>query len=228
MPLIRGTTLAERIGLGPVSQDEVVRIGAALGGALAYIHAHGVVHRDVKPSNVLLGHNGQIFLADFGIARSGESDQTLTAPGQLTGTAAYLAPEQVEGDMIGSGCDVYALGLVLLEALTAVRAYRGSTLEQALARLWRQPEIPLSLGPGWVRLLDAMTARDPDHRPASASITELFHRHRPEGIDHAGIRRRDHLRHRVPDQRHLHLHRRGLRPDEPAAGRPGLPRTALG
>ena len=82
MPLIRGMTLAERIATGPVSPGEAQRIGTALAQALAYTHAQGVVHRDVKPSNILLGDSGQILLADFGIARSDQSDQTVTAPGR--------------------------------------------------------------------------------------------------------------------------------------------------
>ena len=176
MPLVQGATLAGRIASGPVPADEVQRIATALAQALAYIHGLGIVHRDIKPSNVLLGRDGQIFLADFGIARSDEGDYPAARPGFLVGTAAYLAPEQVWGDEAGPACDVYALGLVLLEALTATRAYRGTTLEQALARIRRQPEIPVSLGPGWVRLLDAMTARDAARRPDAASLTGRLHR----------------------------------------------------
>jgi eukaryotic-like serine/threonine-protein kinase len=166
MPLVEGTTLADRIAAGSLAGREVEHIGAALAGALNHVHAHGVVHRDVKPSNVLLGHDGQVFLADFGIACLREEPGPREDPrAPLTGTAAYLAPEQVESGTIGYPGDVYALGLVLLEALTAVRAYRGTALEQALARLWRQPEIPESLGPRWTALLGAMTDRDPARRP---------------------------------------------------------------
>jgi serine/threonine protein kinase len=139
------------------------------------VHTHGIVHRDVKPSNVLLGRDRQVFLSDFGIAcLRDESDQIADPHFSLTGTAAYLAPEQVESGTIGHPGDVYALGLVLLEALTGVRAYRGSTLEQALARLWRQPEIPASLGPRWSRLLGAMTARDPARRPQPLRIADIL------------------------------------------------------
>jgi serine/threonine protein kinase len=175
MPLIQGTTLADRIAFGPLSGREAAHVGAALAGALDCVHVHKVVHRDVKPSNVLLGRDGQVFLADFGIAcRHGEPDQTAIPHFSMTGTAAYLAPEQVESGTIGYPGDVYALGLVLLEALTGVRAYHGSMLEQALARLWRQPEIPPSLGPGWSGVLEAMTSRDPARRPQSHGIAEAL------------------------------------------------------
>jgi serine/threonine protein kinase len=175
MPLIQGTTLADRIVFGPLAGREARTVGVALAGALECVHTHGVVHRDVKPSNVLLGRDGQVFLADFGIAcRHGEPDQAAPPRFSMTGTAAYLAPEQVESGTIGYPGDVYALGLVLLEALTGVRAYRGPMLEQALARLWRQPEIPASLGPGWSELLGAMTARDPAQRPQPCRVAEAL------------------------------------------------------
>jgi serine/threonine protein kinase len=177
MPLVEGTTLAERIAAGPLARDEVERIGAALAGALDCVHVHGVVHRDVKPSNVLLGRDRQVFLADFGIAclrDESELDRIADPQFSLTGTAAYLAPEQVESAAIGYPGDVYALGLVLLEALTGVRAYRGTPLEQALARLWRQPEIPASLGPRWADLLGAMTARDPARRPRALRVADFL------------------------------------------------------
>jgi eukaryotic-like serine/threonine-protein kinase len=175
MPLVQGMTLADRIAFGPLAAREVQAVGVALAGALDCVHAHEVVHRDVKPSNVLLGRDGQVFLADFGIAcRLGEPGRTAPPRFSMTGTAAYLAPEQVEHGTIGYPGDVYALGLVLLEALTGVRAYRGTALEQALARLWRQPEIPASLGPEWSGLLEAMTDRDPAQRPRPRPVTEAL------------------------------------------------------
>jgi serine/threonine protein kinase len=172
MPLIEGSTLAERIAAGPIPGPQVERVGAALADALAHIHAHGIAHRDVKPSNVLLGNAGQVLLTDFGIARDSACDSTATMSGLVTGTVAYIAPEQLEGGESGFACDVYALGLVLLESLTGVRVFegRGTLLEQALARLWRLPVIPVSLGPGWRDLIGAMTARDPALRPAARAV----------------------------------------------------------
>ena len=175
MPPAEGMTLADRITAGALAGREVERIGAALGAALDHVHACGVVHRDVKPSNVLPGRDRQVFLADFGIAcLREESGRSADPRFSLTGTAAYPAPEQVESGTIGYPGDVYALGLVLLEALTGVRAYRGTVLEQALARLWRQPEIPASLGPRWSALLGAMTDRDPLRRPRPLPVAEIL------------------------------------------------------
>jgi len=175
MPLVRGTTLADRIVFGPLAGREAQAIGVALAGALECLHTHEIVHRDVKPANVLLGRDGQVFLADFGIAcHHGEPDPTATPHFSLTGTAAYLAPEQVENGTIDYPGDVYALGLVLLEALTGKRTYRGPLIEQALARLWHQPEIPATLGRDWADVLGAMTARDPAQRPLPLPIAEAL------------------------------------------------------
>ena len=110
--------------------------------ALAYAHAQGIVHRDVKPANVLLGTDRQIKLADFGIARLIGDTVRHTQTGHAIGTAAYLAPEQVRGDELTTAADVYSLGLVLLEALTGQRAYPGTPTEAALARLTRAPQHP--------------------------------------------------------------------------------------
>jgi serine/threonine protein kinase len=141
MELVQGQTLAERCRQYWLPVHEVVSIGVALAETLAYVHARGIVHRDVKPSNVLLGDDQRVRLADFGIARLLESTVRHTDTGVTIGTAAFLAPEQVRGEAITSACDIYALGLVLLEALTGRTAYSGSVHEVALARLTRPPLI---------------------------------------------------------------------------------------
>ncbi|WP_233205877.1 serine/threonine-protein kinase [Cryobacterium sp. Y82] len=179
MELVDGPDLRTRIEGGPLPSLDVAVMGADLAEALHYVHEQGIIHRDVKPANVLLapsgfpGRNMHAKLADFGIARL--LDETrLTATGSLLGTASYLSPEQALGGVIGAPTDVYSLGLVLLECLTGVRAYPGTAVESAMARLQRQPEIPSKLGCDWTAVLRAMTARDFADRPTAADAAGLL------------------------------------------------------
>ncbi|MEU1703888.1 protein kinase [Streptomyces sp. NPDC005706] len=164
MQLVEGPTLHSLLQGGPLPERRVAALGAALARALAHVHRADIVHRDVKPSNVLLDAAGDPHLADFGIARLADATRQ-TAPDVLTGTAAYLAPEQVEGGYVGPPADVYALGLVLLECLKGELEYHGTPLEAAVARLLRAPEIPTWISPDLATLLRAMTAKDSGARP---------------------------------------------------------------
>jgi serine/threonine protein kinase len=174
MDLIDGKSLAPFCRGRGIAGHRVARIGADLAGVLGYVHARGIVHRDVKPGNVLLGTAGRVKLADFGIARLIGDTVRHTRTGQAIGTAAYLAPEQVRGEPVTAASDVYSLGLVLLEALTGRRAYTGGPMEAALARLDHAPLIPSSLPTGWPALLTQMTAFAPDARPTMAEIEPVL------------------------------------------------------
>jgi len=166
MELVVGETLADAVGRGALPASRVAEIGKVLAEALGYVHGEGLVHRDVKPANVLLGRDGRVRLTDFGIARLVDAAK-VTATGLTVGTASYLSPEQVTGGHVGPLSDVYSLGLVLLECHTGHREYPGSAVEVALARLSRQPVVPPTLPSGWPGLLEAMTARDPGPRPTA-------------------------------------------------------------
>ncbi len=164
MQLIDGPTLRSVLACGALPERCVMDVGAALAQALASVHRAGIVHRDVTPSNVLFDASGRPHLADFGIARLANSTRH-TAPDALMGTAAYLAPEQVEGKRVGPAADIYALGLVLLECLKGELEYPGPPLEAAIARLHRPPAVPAWIPSGLAALLQAMTAQDPEGRP---------------------------------------------------------------
>ncbi|MFE9812797.1 serine/threonine-protein kinase [Streptomyces sp. NPDC005548] len=166
MQLIEGTTLKHRIVRGPLSFTEAAVLGADLAHALTHAHEANIVHRDVKPSNILLDANQRPYLTDFGISRLLDTT-TRTATGTLIGTAAYLSPEQVLGQPVGRPADVYALGLVLLECLTGRLEYDGLPLEAAIARLHRKPIVPEGLPPQLADVLRAMTALDENERPTA-------------------------------------------------------------
>jgi hypothetical protein len=137
--LVRGATLDQLLEEGQLSDRDIVRIVIALCDALSHAHAHGVVHRDVKPSNVLVPDQpasaAQLAkLTDFGVARVLGGD-SLTRTGDVVGTAAYMAPEQAEGLQAGAPADLYALALVTYEALTGINPVRTGTAAQRARRL---------------------------------------------------------------------------------------------
>lgn len=176
MEFVDGPTLAAVLSAGPLPAEDVAALGAELGEALHTVHAAGVVHRDLKPSNILLASSAlphrrfRPKLADFGIAYLLDSTR-LTSPGAVIGTAAYLAPEQVRGAEPAPAADIYALGLVLLEALSGRRAFpAGSAVEVALARLTAAPDIPADISPEWRSLIERMTDTEPSRRPSALEV----------------------------------------------------------
>jgi serine/threonine protein kinase len=169
MELVEGPNLAE-VCSGPCDPERVESVGAQVAEILDFVHRRGIVHRDVKPGNVLLGPNGQVKLADFGIARLVDQDSEFTRTGYAMGTVAYVSPEQVRGETATGASDIYSLGLVLLEALTGRREYDGGDLDAAQARLLREPRISDDLPGNWPLLLREMTSLDPADRPAPGQI----------------------------------------------------------
>jgi serine/threonine protein kinase len=173
MQLVEGDTLGDELRRGPMEPERAARYGAALADALGYVHAQGFVHRDVKPANVLIAADGRVHLADFGIARLVDSAH-VTRTGEVLGTPAYFAPEQVSGEPVGPAADIYALGVMLLECLTGRRPFEGTAMEVAMARLSRDPEVPATLPSGWRTLLPAMTARVPAQRPTAGQVADAL------------------------------------------------------
>ncbi|WP_146361557.1 serine/threonine-protein kinase [Arthrobacter yangruifuii] len=175
MELVDGPDLRGMLKEGPLSSSATAALGADLADALNYVHSNGVIHRDVKPANILLFPQEEMDtrlyprLTDFGIARMVEAT-IATAHGATIGTANYLSPEQAQGSAVDPRTDVYSLGLVLLECLTGEKAFPGPIVESAVARLLRDPEIPEWVGAEWTDILRAMTSRLVDARPEAHEV----------------------------------------------------------
>lgn len=172
MQLVDGDNIAERLLAGSFTPEEVSELAVRLADALAHVHARGIVHRDLKPANVLLGPDGPL-ITDFGIAHALDSTR-ITGTGLVTGTAAYLAPEQILGEPAGPPADIYALGLILLECLTAQCEFPGTLAESAMARLHRAPRVPAWTPEPLADTLRRMTARDPADRPSAGQLPWLL------------------------------------------------------
>jgi len=174
MEFVDGETLAERLARGgSLAVGEAVRICMGLLAALASAHDTGIVHRDVKPGNVMLTASGDIKVTDFGIARAA-SDHTLTETGMVIGTAHYLAPEQVSGGQATPSSDLYAVGAILYEMLAGRRPFEAPTpIAVAMKRLTEDPAPLRTLRddvPEPVTLVvDRALARDPSGRYGSAA-----------------------------------------------------------
>jgi serine/threonine protein kinase len=176
MELVRGTDLQTTIEQRALTPHEVAEIAYDLAEALEYVHARGVIHHDIKPSNVMLVEYGtstfraRARLADFGIALNVRDDNSDTGQ-ETTGTAAYLSPEQAARQPVTTASDVYSLGLVLLQSFTRTIAFPGNQVQSAMARVTADPPIPAELPGAWTPLLRAMTAHDPEARPSMAELT---------------------------------------------------------
>lgn len=175
MELVQGADLRRRLQDGPLPARQVAQLGYDLAVGLDYMHGAGVVHRDVKPANIMLfdyrGDDERLRakLTDFGVALIARDPQP--HGGTFTGTAAYMSPEQARGDAVGTPCDIYSLGLVLLQCLTGVPAYPGPALESAVARLLDPPAIPDGVEEGFRVLLREMTALAPGERPTAHEVS---------------------------------------------------------
>ena len=173
MELISGATLAQTLRDGALSSRDTANLGARLADALAYVHERGVVHRDVKPSNILLSASGDAWLGDFGIAMLHDAS-VLTATGSTMGTVSYMAPEQLENHFVGGAADIWSLGIILLECLTGRRVYEGTPSEVLARRLAGPVPVPAQLPTPWRLVLSGMLSHDPEERLKGTEVAALL------------------------------------------------------
>ena len=185
MELVDGETLAQRLGRGPLPLEQTLRYGAEIAEALEAAHRQGVVHRDLKPGNVMITKSG-VKLLDFGLAKALQTprgadltSQPTAAPHDLTergtavGTVAYMAPEQIEGRAADARTDIFALGAVLCEMATGRKAFPGTSAGAIASAILRDDPPAIAASPSLDRLVRVCLAKDPEHRWQTARDVQL-------------------------------------------------------
>lgn len=171
--LVRGESLHELLDRGPLPPAEAARIGLAVLGALRAAHAVGIVHRDVKPANILLGPHRRVVLTDFGIAHV-QGEESHTGSGEFVGSPEFTAPERTSGSIAGPASDLWSLGVLLYAAVEGRSPFRRTTPESTLAAITAEdtpePKQAGALGPLIVRLL----AKDPEERPDAEEVAGVL------------------------------------------------------
>jgi serine/threonine-protein kinase len=185
MPFVEGRSLRARLANGPLTSAEAMRVLREVADALDYAHRQNVVHRDIKPDNILLS-NGHAVVTDFGVAKalstatSMDVNTTATSVGTVIGTPAYMAPEQGAGDPdVGPTADIYALGVTGFEMLTGQTPFKGATPRAILAAQLTSEAPPLDglrqdLSPSLPPLMSRLLAKDPGSRPSAATLVGLL------------------------------------------------------
>ena len=186
MEYLEGETLAGRLAGGPLAADEAVDLACQIADGLAYVHQQGLVHRDLKPGNVMLtpparAGFAQAKLLDFGLAKqltgmehtAGVTTSTLVGAGPIAGTLRYMAPEQIDGKPVDERCDVFALGLILYEMLAGRPAFGGDTPSSVMAAILTSPPVPLrnlvpDLSAALTKVVKKCLAKAPEDRWPSA------------------------------------------------------------
>jgi serine/threonine protein kinase len=175
MRYINAGTLSDLLKQGPLSVNEIVHLFSQIGDALAYAHEQGILHRDMKPSNILIDPRNQAFLTDFGLARIIEGDSHLTGS-MIVGTPAYMAPEQGQGRPADKRSDIYALGVVLYEMVTGRPPFEAETPMAVMIKHMTEP-LPLpstlnpNLSPAVERVILKALAKEPEAR--YQSVTDM-------------------------------------------------------
>ncbi|NOZ20926.1 MAG: SUMF1/EgtB/PvdO family nonheme iron enzyme [Planctomycetes bacterium] len=191
MALVKGKTLGQVFKSGErLTIEEAVRIITEVARGLAFAHKRGVIHRDVKPDNIMIDAEGRVMISDFGLAKSITEETGLTITGQIVGTPFYMSPEQCEGKTADTRSDIYSLGITFFEAVTGRKPFDGKTLMSVMYQHKNQampspkqydPSVPDSV----CRIINKMTAKDPAHRYQNCE--EVI-------IDLGRVRTRDRLR----------------------------------